>query len=226
MATVEVVGCPGSDLKSFVRNGSSSPVKVIGGPTSSGPVRFLASDHETKVMRHETEVDATIRVGCCEPVRCSSVFWETCPGGGVGGAVQGMRMLGQQRRFIGVWGRAPMEREVPVTFTREGRSAGQSRSTSLYSAVSHVLRACEFVLDRSHLNLSWVEQFGRVALEGVISGFAVVAHLWRRTGASVEVRGSVRIGGSCIPPAWKTIAATGSQIAVDDSLEERGRLFW
>jgi len=95
-----------------------------------------------------------------------------------------LRLLGSAAPYVAVWGAGPLQDEIARLLANgvEGRFGGALD----FDDVPDALRASDVLVVPSRRTSGLLEQFGRVAVEGMLSGCAVVAY---RTGALPEVVG-------------------------------------
>jgi glycosyltransferase involved in cell wall biosynthesis len=103
---------------------------------------------------------------------------------GVRDLEEALRLLGAAAPYVAVWGAGPLEDGIASLFANgiEGRFGGPLD----FDEVPDALRASDILVVPSRRTSGLLEQFGRVAVEGMLSGCAVVAY---RTGALPEVVG-------------------------------------
>jgi glycosyltransferase involved in cell wall biosynthesis len=104
---------------------------------------------------------------------------------GIMDLVQAFRSIGKPTVFLAIWGSGPLASEVERWIQRErlhGRFFGPLGLREIASAY----QACDVIAVPSRTTGSLKEQFGRVVVEAMLAGTAVVAY---RTGAIPEVAG-------------------------------------
>ena len=104
---------------------------------------------------------------------------------GIMDLVQAFRGIGKPTVFLAIWGSGPLASEVERWIQRErlhGRFFGPLGLREIASAY----QACDVIAVPSRTTGSLKEQFGRVVVEAMLAGTAVVAY---RTGAIPEVAG-------------------------------------
>jgi glycosyltransferase involved in cell wall biosynthesis len=103
---------------------------------------------------------------------------------GVRDLEESLRLLGSAAPYVAVWGAGPLEDEITRLLANgvDGRFGGPLD----FGDVPDALRASDVLVVPSRRTPGLIEQFGRVAVEGMLSGCAVVAY---RTGALPEVVG-------------------------------------
>jgi glycosyltransferase involved in cell wall biosynthesis len=141
------------------------------------PSQFLPSSPDRTALR------AKFRLPVDEPV--VGFIGRLDEEKGIRDLLQAARLLGPSGPFFSVWGAGPLEKVV-----RRHLSAGQVRGSfggalSL-AAVPEALRACDVLVVPSRTTPAWKEQFGRIIVEAMLAGSAVVAY---RSGAIPEVVG-------------------------------------
>jgi glycosyltransferase involved in cell wall biosynthesis len=112
-------------------------------------------------------------------------FGKLIPAKGVLDAIEAIGRLGREAPFFAIWGAGPLSRRVDEEMSRRsvrGRFGGMLD----LSDVSDALRACDIVVVPSRTGPSFAEQFGRIVVEAMLAGCAVVAY---RSGALPEVVG-------------------------------------
>lgn len=103
---------------------------------------------------------------------------------GVHDLEESLRLLGSAAPYVAVWGAGPLRDGIArlLADSVEGRFGGALD----FDDVPDALRASDVLVVPSRRTSGLIEQFGRVAVEGMLSGCAVVAY---RTGALPEVVG-------------------------------------
>lgn len=104
------------------------------------------------------------------------------PEKGVADGLAALRSLGERAPFLVVWGQGPLEDDLRAALA--GGIRGHFGGRLDYRDVAEALRACDLVLVPSRTRAHGEEQFGRVAVEALASGCAVIAY---RSGALEEV---------------------------------------
>lgn len=104
---------------------------------------------------------------------------------GIGDLVQATRSLGVSAPFLAIWGAGAMEGLIRELMSA-GRVRGSFGGALALTEVPEALQACDIVVIPSKTTSQWKEQFGRVVVEAMMAGSAVVAY---RSGAIPEVLG-------------------------------------
>jgi glycosyltransferase involved in cell wall biosynthesis len=110
-------------------------------------------------------------------------FGRLVPEKGVLDAIQAIGRLQSGAHFLAIWGAGPLGREVDEVMSQRsmrGRFGGMLDFPDVPDAV----RACDIVVVPSRTVPHWAEQFGRIVVEAMLAGCAVVAY---RSGALPEV---------------------------------------
>lgn len=145
------------------------------------------------------------------------------PEKGVTDGLAALRRLGDRAPFLAVWGRGPLEGGLRAELADgiRGRFGGRLD----YRDVAEALRACDLVMVPSRTRPHGEEQFGRVAVEALASGCAVIAY---RSGALGEVLEE----GAILVPEGDTegLAEAVGRLAHDETerreLAEKGRAWF
>lgn len=104
---------------------------------------------------------------------------------GVRDLLQALTMQESKHPFLVVWGSGPLENLIHTTFLK-GDVRGRLGGALDRPEVANALRAVDIVVVPSRTTSEWREHFGRVVLESLLSGCAVVAYA---SGAIPEVMG-------------------------------------
>jgi glycosyltransferase involved in cell wall biosynthesis len=92
---------------------------------------------------------------------------------GVLDLVEALKLLGPKAPYLAVWGSGPLERE----FTKRMAGVrGRFLGALPFDKAQAAFHACDIVAAPSHSTATWVEQFGRTALEAMACGRPVVAY--------------------------------------------------
>lgn len=97
------------------------------------------------------------------------------PEKGVMDLLQAVRSVPGSGVFTAVWGAGPLEHSVRDFFDRH-LARGAYLGVAEPRRIPEVLRACDILAVPSRRTVTWKEQFGRVAVEGSLSGCAIVAY--------------------------------------------------
>jgi glycosyltransferase involved in cell wall biosynthesis len=107
------------------------------------------------------------------------------PEKGIMDLIQAFRDIGEPAPFLAVWGSGPLAGDVELRLRKEG-IRGRFFGPLGLQEVPNAYQACDVIAVPSRTSGSWKEQFGRVVVEAMLAGSAVVAY---RTGAIPEVAG-------------------------------------
>jgi glycosyltransferase involved in cell wall biosynthesis len=113
------------------------------------------------------------------------------PEKGLADLVAALSALDGSAPFLAVWGHGPDAALLEAYLSRPGR--GIVSPPLPLGEVGGALAACDLLVVPSRTTPTWAEQFGRVVVEGMLSGCAVVAY---NSGALPEVVGE---GGVLVP---------------------------
>ena len=132
------------------------------------------------------------------------------PEKGAADALAALRRLGDRAPFLVVWGQGPLEARLRAELA--GAIRGRFGGRLDYRDMAEALRACDLVMVPSRTGAQWEEQFGRVAVEALASGCAVVAY---RSGALGEV---LEEGGVLVPEGdTEALAEAIGRLSRDDT---------
>jgi glycosyltransferase involved in cell wall biosynthesis len=107
------------------------------------------------------------------------------PEKGIMDLIEAFRSIGEPAPFLAVWGSGPLAGDVELRLRKE-RIRGRLFAPLGLEEVSSAYQACDVIAVPSRSTGSLKEQFGRVLVEAMLVGCAVVAY---RTGAIPEVVG-------------------------------------
>ena len=192
---------------------ANAPVAVSPG-VAADPERFRPpSLDERKALR--------TRFGLPQESIVAGFFGRLVPEKGVLDLLDAMRSLGVRAPFLAVWGAGPLEHHVAHESNSRGIRARHMGSID-FSEVPDAMRACDLVLMPSKSTPAWAEQFGRVAIEAMLSGSVVIAY---SSGALPQVVGG---GGILVDEGdVQALASAIAGVAEDDTkrreLAVRGR---
>ena len=146
-------------------------------------------------------------------------FGRLVPQKGTADLIAALAALDDHAPYLAVWGHGP---DAPLLETYVSRSRGVVRPPLPLGEVADAFAACDIVAVPSRTTPSWAEQFGRVAVEAMLSGCAVVAY---DSGALPEVIGE---GGLIVPESdiselGKAIDDLTAKASLRDAVSCRGR---
>ncbi len=123
--------------------------------------------------------------------------------------------------FLAVWGKGPLEQAIAERL-QSGEVRGKYGGPLDLLEIPDAMRCCEMLLIPSRTVEYWAEQFGRVAVEAMLTGCAVIAY---RSGALPEVigDGGVLVEEGDIEGLATEIALTAKDAARRRRIAERGR---
>jgi glycosyltransferase involved in cell wall biosynthesis len=125
------------------------------------------------------------------------------PEKGVADLVAALSTLDDRVPFLAVWGHGTVAASLNAYLS--GSRDGILSPPLPLGAVASALAACDLLVVPSRTTPNWAEQFGRVVVEGMMSGCAIVAY---NSGALAEVVGE---GGVLVPEG--DVAALGEAIS-------------
>jgi glycosyltransferase involved in cell wall biosynthesis len=140
---------------------------------------------------------------------------------GIRDLMEAIQSLGASAPFLSVWGAGPMEHRVKELIAT-GRVRGLFGGALELSKVPGALHACDIVVLPSRTTSSLKEQFGRVVVEAMMAGVAVVAY---RTGAIPEVvgEGAVLIPEGDVAALGRAIQRLAGDVSARSQLATKGR---
>ena len=165
----------GIDLARSTGLSTSTPTAVIPGIVPDPDRLTPPSPRQRRVLR--------TKLGLPQDEVVIGFFGRLVPEKGVMDAIQAVRRLGSGAPFLAVWGAGLLDREVDEAMSQSsmrGRFGGMLDFPDVPDAV----RACDIVVVPSRAVPNWAEQFGRIVVEAMLAGCAVVAY---RSGALPEV---------------------------------------
>ena len=105
---------------------------------------------------------------------------------GIGDLIEAIGGIDEGAPFLAAYGAGPLQERLERSIA-SGAIRGTYGGSLDFATVIDAMRACDIVAIPSKRTSSWTEQFGRVALEGMLAGCAVVAY---KSGALPEVVGT------------------------------------
>jgi glycosyltransferase involved in cell wall biosynthesis len=175
---------------------ADAPVAVSPG-VAADPERFRPpSPDEKKALRS--------RFGLPQDSLVAGFFGRFVPEKGLLDLLDAMRSLEARAPFLAIWGAGPLEAHV-VRELDSGVVRGSRLGAIDFSEVPDAMRACDLVVMPSKTTPGWAEQFGRVAIEAMLSGSVVIAY---SSGALPQV-----VGGGGVLVEEGDVQALASAIA-------------
>jgi glycosyltransferase involved in cell wall biosynthesis len=104
------------------------------------------------------------------------------PAKGVLDAIEAVGRLDSGAPFLAIWGAGPLGRQVDAAMSQRSVRGTFGGMLDL-SDVPDALRACDIVVVPSRTVPHWAEQFGRIVVEAMLAGCAVIAY---RSGSLAE----------------------------------------
>jgi glycosyltransferase involved in cell wall biosynthesis len=140
---------------------------------------------------------------------------------GIMDLVQAFRSIGKPTAFLAIWGSGPLSGEVERWIQREGLH-GRFYGPLGLREIASAYQACDVIAVPSRTTGSLKEQFGRVVVEAMLAGTAVVAY---RTGAIPEVAGdgAVLVEENDIAGLSKAIRRLAEDRALREGVAASGR---
>jgi glycosyltransferase involved in cell wall biosynthesis len=140
---------------------------------------------------------------------------------GIMDLIEAFRSIGKSTAFLAIWGSGPLAREAELCIQREGIHGRYFGPLGLREVAS-AYQACDVIAVPSRTTGSLKEQFGRVVVEAMLTGVAVVAY---GTGAIPEVAGdeAVLLEEGDIAGLSKAIRRLAEDRAFREEVAARGR---
>ena len=107
------------------------------------------------------------------------------PEKGIGDLILAFRNMGNPAPFLAIWGNGPLASSMELRL-KEEELQGRFFGPLGLREVRNAYQACDVIAVPSRTTGSWKEQFGRVVVEAMLAGSAIVAY---RSGAIPEVVG-------------------------------------
>ena len=141
------------------------------------------------------------------------------PEKGAADLIAALAALEDHAPYLAVWGHGP---DAPLLETYASGSRGVVRPSLPLHEVADALAACDIVAVPSRTTPDWVEQFGRIVVEGMLSGCVVVAY---DSGALPEVvgDGGLIVQEGDIGELSKSIDDLATNGFLRDAISHRGR---
>jgi glycosyltransferase involved in cell wall biosynthesis len=193
---------------------------LAGGLRNSAPTAVIpASIPDPGRFRPPSEDErraARCRLGLPDRGTVLGFVGRLVPEKGLGDLAESVRLLGASAPFVAVWGAGPLQEDV-VRWLGKACVRGHFGGPLDFDEVPEALRACDVLVIPSRATTTLAEQFGRVAVEGMLSRCAVVGY---RTGALPEVVGD----GGLLVPEGDVAGLARAILCLSENGEVRGRL--
>lgn len=135
---------------------------------------------------------------------------------GIGDLIQAFRGIGEPAPFLAIWGNGPLAGAIEV-WLHKAEINGRFFGPLGLQEVPTAYQACDVIAVPSRTTASLKEQFGRVVVEAMLAGSAVVAY---RTGAIPEVVGD----GGMLVDEGNIVELRAVIRRLTDNPEERTRI--
>jgi glycosyltransferase involved in cell wall biosynthesis len=138
------------------------------------------------------------------------------PEKGIMDLIQAFLSIGEPAPFLAIWGSGALAGDVE-RWLQEGGIHGRFFGPLGLREVPSAYQACDVIVVPSRTTGSWKEQFGRVVVEAMLAGSAVVAY---RTGAIPEVAGE----GAMLVDEGNVVGLGAAIRRLTDNPDERTRV--